>query len=178
MSGETPRRLLQEQLIDTIGRLVPAEAFHAAHRACAWCEHEAIAAASGEDWYSWWRLAGYCEGFAHSVCMFGERVATGPGTTSLSPTGRYRSMTERLVSENYADDMKTMVLASLSPCVWREDEDGCWLTGCGKLWSFDGAGTPEDHGCSFCHHCGHPLQAVAYLVGDQYDEEDDEQQGE
>lgn len=81
---------------------------------------------------------------------------------AAAPPKPYVSMTEQLVPETYALDVANAALASLPPCVWRQDEDGCWATGCGQLWSFDGAGEPADHGCRFCFHCGHPLQAVAY----------------
>ena len=38
-------------------------------------------------------------------------------------------------------------------CVWTEDEDGNWDTGCGTCFVFNG-GTPQDNKAEFCPYCG------------------------
>ena len=38
-------------------------------------------------------------------------------------------------------------------CVWAEDEDGNWDTGCGEMFVFE-AGGPAENGMVFCPYCG------------------------
>lgn len=39
-------------------------------------------------------------------------------------------------------------------CVWRQDNDGYWLTGCGDHpWQYE-TGGPSDNHQIFCHRCG------------------------
>lgn len=41
-------------------------------------------------------------------------------------------------------------------CVWSEDEDGNWDTGCGNMFVLT-EGTPYDNEMGFCCYCGHKL---------------------
>lgn len=46
-------------------------------------------------------------------------------------------------------------------CVWREDENGNWETGCGETFCFDDGGVrPNKH--YFCPNCGKPIDEVKY----------------
>jgi hypothetical protein len=51
------------------------------------------------------------------------------------------------------------------PCLWSADEDGCWLSDCGQLFTFDGGGDPLDHGFIFCPYCGTHVGVVPFLKG-------------
>lgn len=42
-------------------------------------------------------------------------------------------------------------------CIWREDEDGVWWTGCGEAHQFTVDG-PTANGQKFCGYCGQPLK--------------------
>ena len=44
-------------------------------------------------------------------------------------------------------------------CVWSEDEDGNWDTGCGNMFVIT-EGTPYDNEMGFCCYCGHKLDQV------------------
>lgn len=41
-------------------------------------------------------------------------------------------------------------------CLWTQDEDSNWHTGCGEIFIFDD-GTPRDNKFNFCHCCGKKL---------------------
>lgn len=46
-------------------------------------------------------------------------------------------------------------------CVWREDENGNWETGCGETFCFDDGGVrPNKY--YFCPNCGKPIDEVKY----------------
>ncbi len=62
-------------------------------------------------------------------------------------------------------------MSDLEPCVWTENEDGQWDTSCGRCWEFINDGPAENH-TNFCHNCGHPVKAVAYI--DTLIDQDDE----
>jgi hypothetical protein len=40
-------------------------------------------------------------------------------------------------------------------CKWHSDDNGCWMSECGKEWWFNEGG-PEDNGMLFCVKCGNP----------------------
>lgn len=42
-------------------------------------------------------------------------------------------------------------------CVWSEEEDGNWDTGCGGMYSII-TGTPEENEMKFCCYCGAKLR--------------------
>jgi hypothetical protein len=46
-------------------------------------------------------------------------------------------------------------------CIWKQDEDGVYQSGCGDAWVFED-GTPADNHVRFCPFCGLPL-VVEYL---------------
>ena len=46
-------------------------------------------------------------------------------------------------------------------CVWSEDEDGGWATGCGETFCFEYEG-PRQHLHYFCPNCGKPIDEVKY----------------
>ena len=46
-------------------------------------------------------------------------------------------------------------------CLWREDENGNWETGCGETFCFDDGGVrPNKY--YFCPACGKPIDEVQY----------------
>jgi uncharacterized Zn-finger protein len=42
-------------------------------------------------------------------------------------------------------------------CVWTEDENGPWETGCGHTFEFFEDG-PSENGAAFCLYCGKPVE--------------------
>lgn len=46
-------------------------------------------------------------------------------------------------------------------CVWTEDGDGAWDTGCGNLFVLN-EGSPSDNEMKFCCYCGGKLEQVVY----------------
>jgi len=42
-------------------------------------------------------------------------------------------------------------------CIWHQDEDGDWHTGCDNIYIIL-AGTPKENGMKFCCYCGNPLR--------------------
>jgi len=46
--------------------------------------------------------------------------------------------------------------ASQRTCMWRQDNDGCWHSGCDKTWALND-GTPGENGMKFCVFCGKKL---------------------
>jgi hypothetical protein len=52
----------------------------------------------------------------------------------------------------FADSMRPRT------CVWREDEDGVWHTGCGEAWQFTTDG-PTENSQRFCGYCGAHIDA-------------------
>ena len=42
-------------------------------------------------------------------------------------------------------------------CEWWEEDEGCWATSCGELWTFIDGGTEENR-MKFCHGCGKRLK--------------------
>ncbi|WP_138436374.1 hypothetical protein [Marinobacter shengliensis] len=38
-------------------------------------------------------------------------------------------------------------------CEWHSDDNGCWMSQCGKEWYFEDGG-PEDNGMNYCVKCG------------------------
>lgn len=51
-------------------------------------------------------------------------------------------------------------------CIWRENEDGYYETGCDNAFIIE-SGTPEDNHMAFCCYCGKPLESQNY----EWDEE-------
>jgi len=49
----------------------------------------------------------------------------------------------------------------MSPCVWREDEDGVWHTTCLAQWVLND-GTPAENNMFYCHCCGRQLSQEPY----------------
>ena len=43
------------------------------------------------------------------------------------------------------------------PCVWTENENGAWETGCGHTWEFITDG-PQENGAKYCIYCGHKIK--------------------
>jgi hypothetical protein len=66
----------------------------------------------------------------------------------------------RLIDER--DEVLTERDALAKRCIWKEDEDGVWFGTCGIAWVFQDSGSVKDHGCNFCPHCGHPIEAQEY----------------
>lgn len=57
---------------------------------------------------------------------------------------------------------------NMTACVWRENQDGYWETGCGNVFVL-GDGTPPENKMVYCCYCGAPLQELLYqepLVSD------------
>ena len=55
-------------------------------------------------------------------------------------------------------------------CVWREDENGWWWTGCDAgypigNWEVE-VPTPEGSGYKFCPECGGKIVGIGYLDGE------------
>lgn len=46
-------------------------------------------------------------------------------------------------------------------CLWTQDSDGCWTSGCGKQFEFND-GTPRENGARYCLYCGDPLRQESY----------------
>lgn len=42
-------------------------------------------------------------------------------------------------------------------CVWNEDINGNWITGCGRVWSFSNLESPKENGVKFCPTGGKPV---------------------
>ncbi len=42
-------------------------------------------------------------------------------------------------------------------CVWSEDSDGNWESGCGEMFVFND-GTPKENKMKFCCYCGSLLE--------------------
>jgi len=51
-------------------------------------------------------------------------------------------------------------------CVWSEDADGNWETGCGRMFVLND-GTPYDNEMGFCCYCGHSINQVSYGVAQE-----------
>lgn len=49
--------------------------------------------------------------------------------------------------------------AASMQCIWAEDNDGNWDTGCGNMFVLT-EGTPFDNEMGFCCYCGHKLDQV------------------
>jgi rRNA maturation endonuclease Nob1 len=46
-------------------------------------------------------------------------------------------------------------------CLWQENEDGQWETGCDEIFEFV-AGKPLENGFNFCPYCGKPIKQKLY----------------
>jgi len=46
-------------------------------------------------------------------------------------------------------------------CVWAENEDGWWNTGCDNIFAFEHDG-PSENGAKFCLYCGAELVPMKY----------------
>jgi len=60
-------------------------------------------------------------------------------------------------------------------CVWSEDEDGAWHTGCGNIWEFSDGG-PRENRAWYCPYCGHPMSLQEYkdpLYGEGWEGEEE-----
>lgn len=55
----------------------------------------------------------------------------------------------------------TVIKEDKFPCVWTEDEEGCWGTDCGEYYVIND-GTPEQNGMNYCCYCGKRLQQKPY----------------
>ena len=51
----------------------------------------------------------------------------------------------------------TELKARAKPCVWAEDENGNWNTGCGDIFDII-EGSPSENSMLFCHYCGQPIK--------------------
>jgi hypothetical protein len=60
-----------------------------------------------------------------------------------------------------------------TPCVWEEDTDGTWSSGCGEVSQFNDDG-PEENNVRFCHGCGHPVELRHYQEPEEDDRELDD----
>jgi hypothetical protein len=49
----------------------------------------------------------------------------------------------------------------MSECVWTEDSEGNWMTGCKELYVII-TGTPEENRMRFCVYCGKPIRQQLY----------------
>lgn len=47
-------------------------------------------------------------------------------------------------------------------CVWAEDEDGVWDTGCDNRFEFN-EGTPHENKFEFCPYCGNRMKVSRYV---------------
>lgn len=60
----------------------------------------------------------------------------------------------------YHQDAASEVLAEETEdqkCTWTEDENGNWLTECGRLWALI-EGSPAENGMEWCPMCGRKLE--------------------
>ncbi len=48
-----------------------------------------------------------------------------------------------------------------TPCLWKQDKDGNWETGCGNLFSYIEGG-PKENDTKFCQYCGHTVEGNYY----------------
>jgi len=55
---------------------------------------------------------------------------------------------------------RTATLALRGECIWSEDEDGVYHTGCGNMFEFISGGLEENR-TKFCPYCGKSLQQQA-----------------
>lgn len=46
-------------------------------------------------------------------------------------------------------------------CLWGQDENGIWETGCGHAFEFTDSGPTENY-FRFCPYCGKPLEVIQY----------------
>jgi len=46
-------------------------------------------------------------------------------------------------------------------CLWKQDDDGNWKTGCGEMFVFF-EGTPAENKMRYCHYCGKELKEEKY----------------
>jgi hypothetical protein len=46
-------------------------------------------------------------------------------------------------------------------CVWKEDSEGNWMTGCRETYIII-TGTPEENRMKFCVYCGKPISQKLY----------------
>lgn len=44
-------------------------------------------------------------------------------------------------------------------CRWEQEEDGYYVTACGKVWTFE-YGTPYSNGTCFCPFCGEKITII------------------
>ena len=66
---------------------------------------------------------------------------------------------DAVLAEGRAPVSHTEVTPPDSACLWIDDSDGVWQTGCGRSWFFD-TGTPADNDARFCFGCGKPLHVA------------------
>ena len=50
------------------------------------------------------------------------------------------------------------------PCIWMQNEDGCYCSSCHQMFEFN-AGGPEDNHFAFCPYCGHPIEEQCNCCG-------------
>lgn len=48
-------------------------------------------------------------------------------------------------------------------CIWSEDSDGNWKTGCAEMFCFSNLDGPKSNGMKFCPYCSAPLIEEKYL---------------
>jgi len=53
-------------------------------------------------------------------------------------------------------------------CIWEEDEDSLWHTGCNNIHMFLD-GSPAENTCKYCPYCGKTLEEIGY----KYEVEDE-----
>lgn len=84
----------------------------------------------------------------------------------LAPSFGYETRLEtRRFDENSANGRLMIAVCNeiLSPtCRWRlyDEYEEPWQGGCGILWVFTDAGTPQEHGVNFCPRCGRSVLVV------------------
>jgi hypothetical protein len=57
------------------------------------------------------------------------------------------------------EELRQLQRARQIPCLWEQDMDGNWQTGCDSVFVLVEGG-PEENRLKFCPYCGHPLEEM------------------
>lgn len=60
--------------------------------------------------------------------------------------------------ESLRTELSHLASREVVACVWTENADCIWHTGCGSHWYYDSGGTPDDHKQIYCHSCGERIE--------------------
>lgn len=102
--------------------------------------------------------------FDEPVSEFGWRDRYG-GSTDSPFRVQMRAALESFAASRLDAATPAPCVDSGERCVWGEDSDGTWNTGCGEMFVFTDGG-PEDNDARFCIYCGKGISAFHFTDDD------------